>query len=122
MKEVNAALTEYVEGVQTAIDRAAREAAEATVKDLKATSPKRAKGKGKGKYAKGWKKKRIKRGMSVSYIVYNADNPGLTHTLEHGHIVKNQYGTYGRAKAIVHIKPAADQGCIDFERKVKGYL
>ena len=120
--EVNAALTEYVEGVQTAIDEAAKEAAEATVKDLKATSPKRAKGRGKGKYAKGWKMKRKKDGLTVSYIVYNANNPGLTHTLEHGHIVKNQFGTYGRAEAKVHIAPAASEGGQDFERKVKDKL
>ena len=119
---MNAALTEYVEGVQTAIDEAAKEAAEATVRDLKATSPKRDKGKGKGKYAKGWKMKKKKDGLSVSYIVYNANNPGLTHTLEHGHIVKNQYGTYGRSEAKVHIAPAANEGAQDFERKVKGKL
>lgn len=119
---MNAALTEYVQDVQTAIDDAAKEAAEATVKDLKASSPKRAKGKGKGKYAKGWKMKRKKDGLIVSYIVYNANNPGLTHTLEHGHIVKNQYGTYGRAEAKVHIAPAADEGADNFERKVKDKL
>ena len=68
------------------------------------------------------KMKKKKDGLSVSYIVYNANNPGLTHTLEHGHIVKNQYGTYGRSEAKVHIAPAADEGAQDFERKVKGKL
>ena len=119
---MNAALTEYVQDVQTAIDQAAKEAAEATAKDLKATSPRREVGKGKGKYAKGWKVKKKKDGMMVSYIVYNANNPGLTHTLEHGHVVRNQFGTYGRAEAVPHIKKAADEGAMEFERDVKEKL
>ena len=119
---MNAALTEYVEGVQKAIDEAAKEAAESTMRDLKATSPKRAKGKGKGRYAKGWKVKKKKDGMIVSYTVYNANNPGLTHTLEHGHVVKNQFGTYGRAEAVPHIGKAAESGIQEFEREVKEKL
>lgn len=120
--EVNAALTEYVQDVQTAIDEEAKEAAEATARNLKATSPKRETGRGKGKYAKGWKVKKRKDGMFVSYIVYNANNPGLTHTLEHGHIVRNQFGTYGRAEAVPHIGKAAESGIQDFERGVKEKL
>lgn len=119
---MNAALTEYVQEVQTAIDESAKYAAESTARDLKATSPKREKGRGRGKYAKGWKVKKIKDGMMVSYIVYNANDPGLTHTLEHGHVVRNQFGTYGRAEAKPHIGKAAASGTQEFERDVKEKL
>lgn len=120
--EVNAALTEYVQEVQDMLDEEAKSAAEATMRELKANSPKRQKGRGKGKYAKGWKVKKKHEGNLVSYIVYNGTNPGLTHPLEHGHIVRNQFGSYGRASAIPHIGPTADEGTERFEREVKARL
>lgn len=120
--EVNAALTEYVQEVQTAIDEAAKEAAEVTARELKASSPKREKGKGKGKYARGWKVKKRQDAHLVSYVVYNGTSPGLTHTLEHGHASRNQYGSYGRVRAIPHIGPAAEAGIQRFELAVKARL
>lgn len=120
--EVNAALTEYVQEVQEMMDEEAKTAAEATMRELKANSPKRQKGRGKGKYAKGWKVKKKREGALVSYIVYNGSSPGLTHPLEHGHVVRNQFGSYGRAEATPHIGPAADQGAERFEREVKARL
>ena len=116
--EVNAALTEYIQEVQDLADEAAKESAEATARELKANSPKREKGKGKGKYARGWKVKKRKDANLVSYVVYNGTSPGLTHPLEHGH----QYGSYGRVEAIPHIEPAADAGIQRFELAVKARL
>lgn len=120
--EINLALNEYVQEVQDAANESAKEAASATAQTLKTSSPKRAKGRGKGKYAKGWKVKKRKESTLVSYIVYNGASPGLTHVLEHGHLVSNQYGSYGRAKAIPHIGPAAETGMQLFESSVKRRL
>lgn len=120
--EVNAALTEYVQEVQDAIDEAAEEAANVTAKELKANSPRREKGRGKGNYARGWKVKKRQQAHLVSYVVYNGSSPGLTHPLEHGHVTRNQYGTYGRVRAIPHIGPAADAGIQRFELAVKARL
>lgn len=120
--EVNAALTEYIQEVQDLADEAAKESAEATARELKANSPKREKGKGKGKYARGWKVKKRKDANLVSYVVYNGTSPGLTHPLEHGHVSRNQYGSYGRVRAIPHIGPAADAGIQRFELAVKARL
>lgn len=120
--ELNLALTEYVQDVQRAAEAEAKEAANLTAKDLKVSSPKRKAGKGKGKYARGWKVKKMYDAGLVSYVVYNGNNPGLTHTLEHGHVVKNQFGTYGRAKAIPHIEPAAEEGIRIFVNGVKKRL
>ena len=105
-----------------AIDDAAKEAAEVTARELRANSPKREKGKGKGRYAKGWKVKKRNEAHLVAYVVYNGSSPGLTHPLEHGHVARNQYGSYGRVRAIPHIGPAADAGIQRFELAVKARL
>lgn len=120
--EINMALEEYVQEVRDAVNEAAKEAAELTARQLKANSPKRAKGKGKGKYARGWKVKKKYDAHLVSYVVYNGSSPGLTHVLEHGHLIRNQYGSYGRVRAIPHIGPAADAGIQRFELAVKARL
>ena len=120
--EVNAMLNEYVQEVQDAIDDAAKEAAEVTARELRANSPKREKGRGKGRYAKGWKVKKRNEAHLVAYVVYNGSSPGLTHPLENGHVARNQYGSYGRVRAIPHIGPAADAGIQRFELAVKARL
>ena len=111
--EVTAALTEYSSEVQKALDEAAKEAAELTQRQLKSSSPKQ-KRKG-GKYARGWRIKKQEAAGLVSYVVYNGARPGLTHVLEHGHLARNQYGSYGRVRAIPHIGQAADAGIQRFE-------
>lgn len=116
---MNAALEEYVHDVQIAIDEAAKEAAELTQRQLKATSPKRKKGKGKGTYARSWKVKKRHDFHLVAYVVYNGKRPGMTHLLEHGH---DKVGSYGRVRAIPHIGPAAEAGIQRFELGVKARL
>ena len=110
--EVTAALEEYSEKVQEAVDAAAKEAAELTQRQLKANSPV---GKSKRKYRTGWRIKKKELGNLVSFVVYNGTKPGLTHTLENGHLARNQYGTFGRVRAIKHIGPAAEAGIQRFE-------
>ena len=110
--EVTAALEEYSQKVQDALDDAAKEAAELTQRQLKANSPT---GKSKRKYRTGWRIKKRELGNLVSYVVYNGNKPGLTHTLENGHLARNQYGTFGRVRAIKHIGPAAEAGIQRFE-------
>lgn len=115
--EVTAALEKYSQEVQDALDEAAKEAAELTQRQLKANSPKR-----KGKYARGWKIKKKELGNLVSYTVYNGARPGQTHTLEHGHLARNQYGTFGRVRAIPHIGPAAEAGIQRFELSARARI
>lgn len=61
----------------------------------------------KSKYARGWKyesQKRI-RGKLVS-VIRNTTQPQLSHLLEFGHPIFNQYGeTKGHSPAIEHIEP-----------------
>lgn len=92
------------------VDKAAEEVAKDLVKDLKSNSPK-SKGKGGGKYAKGWKLK--KRGNKL--IVYNKDRYQLTHLLEKGHVKRGG----GRVPAKIHIAPAEQKAVDSFLNKVE---
>lgn len=86
-----------------------REVAKETAKKLKETSPKSA---GGGEYADGWTVKN--EAADKTYIVYNKDKPSLTHLLENGHLIRNQYGTWTRkgggntVEGRKHIKPAEE--------------
>lgn len=62
-----------------------------------------------GDYKKGWavRTKRLRHGFEG--VIYNKTYPGLTHLLNNGHIVKNQYGTYGRKDGDNHITNARDR-------------
>ena len=105
MKEL---LDTFDHHVQEVVEDAARESAKECVQKLKATSPKRP---GGGEYARSWTSKKLKHG----WVVYNKKHYRLTHLLENGHVAKNQYGTWGRVRAIKHIAPAADAGIQRFE-------
>lgn len=116
-EQISEILNDEVRRLQEATKEAAREAAEKTVDQLKATSPKKAK-RG-GKYARAWTFKRINSGLLTTYVVYNGRYPGLTMNLEYGHAVSNQYGATGkRAAAIPHIAPAEQMGIAEFEASI----
>lgn len=119
--EVSEILDTYKLDVVKATNAAARESAELVVKQLKANSPKR-KGKGGGKYRRGWRVTKRQYGTLTSYIVHNGSCPGLTQLLENGHVSRNQYGSYGRVRAIKHIGPAADAGIQRFELSIRARL
>lgn len=61
-----------------------------------------------GEYKKGWtvRTKRLKFGFDG--VIYNKDKPGLTHLLNNGHQVANQYGSYWRKEGDNHITKARD--------------
>lgn len=62
-----------------------------------------------GEYKKGWsvRTKRLKYGFDG--VIYNKTHPRLTHLLNNGHIVRNQFGTYGREEGDNHIMNARDR-------------
>ena len=109
-------LAKYVKEVETDVEDAAQEAADYTTNELKSTSPS---GKGKAKYRSGWTCRRMSHGMITRFVIYNRNAPGLTHLLEKGHVVKNQYGTYGRARAIPHIEATEQRGLEKFEQAIR---
>lgn len=104
-EELKKILDEYKLEVIDDVDKAALATAKLGVKELKEKSPKSNRAKG-GAYAKSWgyTRQRMPFGYT-SYVIRNRKHYQLTHLLENGHLVKNQYGSYGRTKAIPHIKP-----------------
>lgn len=120
--EVSEIFDTYNLEVKRATEAAARESAELTAQMLKASSPKRTRGKGRGKYARGWRVTKKRYGTLTSYIVHNGTCPGLTQLLEYGHVSRNQYGSYGRVRAIKHIGTAADAGIQRFELAIRARL
>ena len=84
-----------------------------TAKKLKQTSPKES-----GEYAKNWAVRNDRR--SKTTIVYNkAPTYRLTHLLEKGHVIRNQYGEWGRTNAEPHIAPAEQEAVADLVKKVE---
>lgn len=102
-------LDEYSEKVQKVVDKAGEQTAKDCAAKLRNTSPKRT-----GKYAKSWTSKKEGGG----YVVYNKKHYQLTHLLENGHVIRNKYGTYGRAPAIKHIEPVEKSGIDEFQVRI----
>lgn len=100
-------LGEFAKQEKELLDESVAKASKQCKRDIVAASPEGPKG-----YKRGWtvRNKRTKHGVEA--IVCNKDHPGLTHLLEKSHVIKNQYGTYGRTYEghgqHVHIAPAAE--------------
>ena len=114
-EQVMAILDEYKEIPAEVAERNARKTGRDTVQQLKNVSPKRP---GGGEYASGWATKKQGKGV----VVYNRKAPGLTHLLEKGHVIKNKYGTYGRAPAHVHIAPVEERSNREYVENVRREL
>lgn len=110
-KEIADALKTYTTEVSEGLDKAKEEVAKATVKELKASSPKKT-----GSYAKGWARK--KRGKSQ--VIHNRTDYQLTHLLEKGHA---RIGG-GRVAGTPHIEPAEQKAIDEYikqtEKVIKG--
>lgn len=110
--EIAKMLSEYEAEIVKNADACGKTVANAAVKELRRTSPKR-----KGDYAKSWGVTREKGafGENTKYIVHNKKRYRLTHLLEHGHVTANGK----RTKAIPHIKPVEEQVIRDYEKQVR---
>lgn len=103
----------YDKEVREAVEKDIEKVAKDTAKKLKQTSPKES-----GEYAKNWAVRNDRK--SKTTIVYNkAPTYRLTHLLENGHVVRNQYGTWGRVEGEKHIAPAEQEAVQDLVRKVE---
>lgn len=113
---------ETLETRQT-IEKVSDEASEYGLKLIKKRSPRDANRKGsrvgKRRYASGWRDQKEYVGAFITkHTLHNVNEPTLTHLLEDGHLVKNQFGTYGRARAIPHIKVTEDDTVNYFVKNV----
>ena len=96
-------LDEYCEQLDDTFIEAVDRVTQETVQKLKDTSPVGA-GK-KGHYKDGWTSKKSGK---MERVIYNAKKPGLTHLLNNGHPVRNQYGSYDPKPGDHHITNAEE--------------
>ena len=106
-KEVNNILIGFVSDVEKAVMKIEDEVADEAVEKLKQTSPRKAKGKMAGHYAKSWGVDKRMKKHYMHTVVCNEDYR-LTHLLENGHDVVRNGKVVGHAKAQVHIKPVEE--------------
>lgn len=89
---LNKTLSEYTKEADEILFKAMSKAGKKAKKDVVQHSKKDT-----GEYKSGWtvRTKRLK--GSAEIVIYNKTHPRLTHLLENGHVIRNKYGTYGRA-------------------------
>lgn len=104
--EIMSILDEFKDVTIETVEKAVKETAKETVKELKFTSPQGA----TGDYAKSWKYKRDTeaKGINRYNLIVCSEKPEyrLTHLLEYGHAIKSGGRTVGKAEAFSHIKDA----------------
>lgn len=116
--ELSNLLDNYNLEVQRKVNETAKRVANKAARTLRSTSPKAEKHRYKTVYSRGWSVKSAK-DQGRGYVVHNKTDYQRTHLLERGHVVRNKYGTWGRAPAQPHIRPAAESAAAEFERQVK---
>lgn len=104
-EQISEILQEYEREALETIEQTFNQVARDTVSQVKAGSPKDS-----GKYARGWTAKKTSKLGGLSVVIYNRKHYRLTHLLEKGHVVRNQFGTYGRTRPQPHIAKAQEFG------------
>lgn len=102
-------LDEFADRLNMKADEVMEEECRKTVADLRATSPKDT-----GEYRNDWEFMH----KQHKWIVYNKDHYRLTHLLNNGHVVKNQYGRYSRYRGDKHIDQAEQRSIADLFREM----
>lgn len=116
--QITKILDNYTDEVARAADKTVKQVANEAAQKI-ATAAQNTKGlHDTGDYASGWT---VKKGRG-GYIVHNKKAPRLSHLLENGHIIKNQYGSYGRVPGIPHIKPVEEWAKSEVEKRIKEVL
>ena len=114
--DINDILAGYGDDIQALIQEEAEKIANEGVKILKATSPKNKKASAhRGRYARGWRVKKVSRRGEVHCIIHNATDYQLTHLLEKPHRKRNG----GYTAPIVHIKPVDEQCVSEYIKNVE---
>ena len=105
--EISQALQEYTTEVEEGLEEAKEKAAKNGAKTLKVTSPK-----GRtGKYAKGWRAKKV----GKAWVIHNATRYQIAHLLEKGHAKKGG----GRVSGTAHIAPVEESTIKEYEKEVE---
>ncbi len=112
-------LQEYNREMDEAVRGVFNEVAKETAADLRANSKKKT-----GKYSQGWtfKTQSSVGALSWGAVVYNKTVPQLTHLLERGHLIVNQYGVYGRTNGDRVIEAAKEKANAELMSRLRSIL
>lgn len=111
--QVKELLEQYDENFKKLVEKVAESTAKQTAKDVQNNAIAVV---GNGPYAKSWTATETKGGWTV----HNSKHYQLTHLLENGHAIANQWGSYGgRVAARRHIGPAEQVGIVRFEEEIR---
>ena len=111
--EISAIYDQYSDEVVKALPDITKKAAKVAKDSLKANAPSKT-----GEYKDSFTSKTTQNSSSISIEVYSK-KPGLPHLLEYGHVIKNQYGVYGRTSARPHWAPAEEAANEEFEKQLQ---
>jgi hypothetical protein len=108
------AMLEYTEEVEEAIPDIVDGTADAMVKEISQTAPKRT-----GEYAKGWTSRKLgertRSKEGYAKLVCNPKRYSIAHLVEYGHAKR----VGGRVAGKPHIRPACDKLLPEFEKKIE---
>ena len=104
--EIANALKEFTTEVEEGLEKSKEKRAKEGAKTLKSSSPKKT-----GKYARGWRARRV----GKSWVVHNSTSYQLTHLLEKGHAKVGG----GRVAPRVHIAPVEEMMIREYEKDVE---
>ncbi len=113
--EITNAVREYTQDVTEGIEKEVNKTSKSVTKEISAKSPRRKNG---GEYAKGWTRKKVVIGGTLSYTTYNKRKPGLAHLLEKGHAKRGG----GRVPGIPHIGPVVDRELPQMVNRIKSII
>ena len=108
------AMLEYTEEIEEAIPDIVDGTADAMVKEIRASAPKRT-----GDYAKGWTSRKLgertRSKEGYAKLVCNPKRYSIAHLVEYGHAKR----VGGRVAGKPHIRPACDKLLPEFEKKIE---
>lgn len=111
VKEINQELSIYSDEVREAVDKAtwteANKSKNRVKRNIKTAGIKKGQA---GNYYKSIAARTVEGRLYRKGQVYaRAPHYRLTHLLEHGHVIRNKYGTFGRTRSFEHWKPAEQE-------------
>ncbi len=112
--EIMKMLDEYKDAADRDVESSVQTVSKTTKQMIRAASPRR-----HGGYGKGWSVKREQNNRGKhSVVIYNRKKPGLTHLLEKGHAKRGG----GRVAGREHIAPAESYAIKEIEAEIRRRL
>ena len=119
--QLSSAIDSIMEEYADAVNRSSQDCVKAVAKSGARAVQQAAQGAFAGKeYASGWTSRVDETRFGAVGVIYNKNQPGLPHLLEHGHVSRNGTGrTFGMVAGVEHIAPVEQKIVEEFENKIR---